>query len=48
MHRRNFACLQVEDGALRVRLFGEGLAAPREFRLPHRYAISELPLEWRP
>ena len=48
MHRRNFALLQVEDSALRVRLFGEGLAAPREFRLPHRYAISELPLEWRP
>jgi len=48
MHRRNFALLQVEDSALRVRLFGEGLAAPREFRLPSRYAETELPLEWRP
>ena len=48
MHRRNFALLQVEGGALRVWLVGEGLAAPREFRLPHRHAISELPLEWRP
>jgi phosphodiesterase/alkaline phosphatase D-like protein len=48
MHRRNFALLQVEDGALRVRLFGEGLAAPREFRLPGRHSADELPLEWRP
>ena len=37
MHRRNFALLEPhEAGALRVRLFGEGLAEPREFLLPGR------------
>jgi hypothetical protein len=37
MHRRNFALLELADGgALRVRLFGEGLPAPREFLLPSR------------
>ena len=43
MHRRNFALLEVGDrdgwhaeGALRVRLFGEALAQPREFLLPSR------------
>ena len=37
MNRRNFALLELADGnALRVRLFGEGLPAPREFVLPKR------------
>jgi hypothetical protein len=36
MHRRNFALLEDADRALRVRLFGEGLAEPREFLLPGR------------
>jgi hypothetical protein len=37
MHRRNFALLELDaGGALRVKLFGEGLPAPREFLLPSR------------
>ena len=51
MHRRNFALLEVGDrdgwhaeGALRVRLFGEALAQPREFLLPSR---NRGQLEWR-
>lgn len=43
MNRRNFALLQLDDekgwhseGALRVLLFGEGLAQPRDFLLPNR------------
>jgi len=48
MHRRNFALLEVEGERLRVKLFGEALAAPREFLLPTRQSAGELPLEWRP
>ena len=47
MHRRNFALLEVGDrdgwhaeGALRVRLFGEALAQPREFLLPSRNRVG--------
>ncbi|MFN2645888.1 MAG: alkaline phosphatase D family protein [Burkholderiales bacterium] len=36
MNRRNFALLELDGNALRVRLFGEALPAPREFRLPGR------------
>ena len=36
MNRRNFALLDFDGGSLRVRLFGEGLAAPRGFMLPSR------------
>jgi phosphodiesterase/alkaline phosphatase D-like protein len=46
MHRRNFALLQADgsddwrpDQALRVRLFGEALAEPREFTLPSRNSV---------
>ena len=47
MNRRNFALLDFDGGSLRVRLFGEGLAAPREFRLPSRSAGGPaLPENW--
>ena len=48
MNRRNFALLDADGGSLRVRLFGEGLAAPREFVLPSRAGGGpRLPDNWR-
>ena len=48
MNRRNFALLDFDSGSLRVRLFGEGLALPREFMLPSRSGRGPaLPENWQ-